>query len=404
MAPIILTTLLIGSTAISVNSTQEQLWITDSAGPLTYIYDVPTWELIDSIPIGDHVKGLCATADGATVFLSLESSNEVIRIDATTRKVTGRVDVGRKPHEIECTPDGRFVYVPCANKHWWIIDGQTMEVIQRLPVEGRPHNTLITPDHQWMILAPQAPASALTIVDLSDHSPTAKIEFSDATRPGDISADGKRVFHNVDGLIGFEVASLESRELTDRVEHQIADDKQEIKSRCHGLAIRPDQKEVWSANVMHQSVHIHELESGEFRETASLPCPGWPYWITFSQDGRFAFVSIKPDGSITSKMKIAAVALSAIGFASLLTLPFWLRGRKQGLAKQSGKRARGILICGSLCLLAACGLYAGVKSIKGRILVFDANSKSVVAELEAGHRPLHTQTILVSPSPQESSD
>ena len=404
MATIILTTLLISSTATSVSSTQEQLWITDSAGPLTYIYDVPTWELIDSISIGDHVKGICATADGATVFLSLERSNEVIRVDAATHKVTGRVGVGRKPHEIECTPDGHFVYVPCANKHWWIINGQTMEVIEQLPTEGRPHNTLITPDHQWMILAPQAPASALTIVDLSDHSPIDKIEFSGATRPGDISADGKRVFHNVDGLIGFEVASLESRELTDRVEHQIADDKREIKSRCHGLAIRPDQKEVWSANVMHQSIHIHELESGEFREIAALPCPGWPYWITFSQDGRFAFVSVKPDGSIISKMKIAAVALSAMGFASLLTLPFWLRARKQGLAAKSAKRARRLLICGSLCLLAVFGLFVGFKSMKGRILVFDSNSKSVVAELEVGHRPLHTQTILASQSSQESSD
>ena len=279
-----------------------------------------------------------------------------------------------------------------------------MEVIQRLPTKGRPHNTLITPDHQWMILAPQAPASELTIVDLSDHSSIDTIEFSGATRPGAISADGKRVFHNVDGLIGFEVACLESRKMTHRVNHQIADDKQDIKSRCHGLAIRPDQKEIWSANVMHQGVHIHELESGEFREIASLPCPGWPYWITFSQDGKFAFVSVKPDESITSKMKTAALALSVMGFATLLAIPSWLRALKQGSAEQSGKRAQRLLICGGLCWLAVFGLYVGVKSMKGRILVFDSNSNSVVAELEVGHRPLHTQTILVSQPSQESGE
>jgi hypothetical protein len=44
----------------------------------------------------------------------------------------------------------------------------------------------------------------------------------------------------------------------------------EKKSRCYGLAIRPDQKEIWSCNVDHRRVHIHDLQRPDYPEVTSM--------------------------------------------------------------------------------------------------------------------------------------
>ena len=36
--------------------------------------------------------------------------------------VTKRLKVGPRPNQPACTPDGKFVYVPCADGAWWVQD------------------------------------------------------------------------------------------------------------------------------------------------------------------------------------------------------------------------------------------------------------------------------------------
>ena len=56
---------------------------------------------------------------------------------------------------------------------------------------------------------------------------------------------------------------------------------------------RPDQEEIWSCNVEHQLLHIHEMASGEFREIATLTMPGKIYWVCFDPDSQYGFVSVR---------------------------------------------------------------------------------------------------------------
>ena len=51
------------------------------------------------------------------------------------------------------------------------------------------------------------------------------------------------------------------------------EDKKAIDSRCHGLGVRPDQEEIWSCDVEHNLVHVHELKSGEYKQTATIEMP-----------------------------------------------------------------------------------------------------------------------------------
>lgn len=277
---------------------QRQLWVTNAYGNDVHVFDVDSWKLIRHLEVGPNPHGISATADGRTVHIAIENfggaEGELIWIDTQSGKITGRIDVGPKPNENECTPDGKWIYVPCDDGKYWVVDGQAKKVVAKIETGGRPHNTTVSADGKRMYLSPMGTPKRVTIVDVyGGHQVVGEIPFGSAVRPPSISSDEKRFFQNIDGLIGFQVADIDKREVVASIKHNVPSELKDVKTRCHGLCVRPDQKEIWSCNVEHNLVHVHELESGEYKEIATLKMPGRIYWVSFTPDSRFGLVSVR---------------------------------------------------------------------------------------------------------------
>ena len=310
--------------ALGIASSQEisaqptstpQLWITNAHGNDVHIYEIGSWKLLDEIEVGNQPHGISATADGRIAHLSIENvdakNGELVWIDTQSRRIISRLQVGPEPHDIECTPDGRWIYVPCNDGTWWIVDGEQKRVVKTIETGGRPHNTTISPDGRYMYLSPMGlktrvngkkkylgPA-AVTIVDIeNDHRVIDRIPFSDHPRPAALSADGRLLFQSVDHLEGFEIADIAARQVIARVTHTINPELEDRDTRCHGLAIPPGRSEIWCCDVDRHRVHVHETESGSYEQLATIPLIGRPYWITFSDDGNYAFISIRSEGVV----------------------------------------------------------------------------------------------------------
>ncbi len=121
-------------------------------------------------------------------------------------------------------------------------------------------------------------------------------------RPPAISPDGRLLFQHLDGLNGFKVADLQEREVVATVRHSrsLGWFLLPLKklgwlgphglNRCHGLAVRPGAAEVWSA--CGERVNVHRIAETGYPEIHSIGVPDDAYWLTFSPDGRYAFVAI----------------------------------------------------------------------------------------------------------------
>lgn len=284
--------------ASSARADQQQVWITNAYGDDVHVYEVSSWKAIKNFKVGLNPHGISATADGKIAHIAIENfksdEGELVWIDTATFEVTHRLTIGPRPNENECTPDGKWIYVPCDDGQYWVIDGHEKKVVTKIKTGGRPHNTTISPDGKYMYLSPMGAPRRVTIVDIHNgHKVIGEIPFRASVRPPAIAADGKRFFQNIDGLIGFQVADIEKREVIATVEHDVAADLKEKNSRCHGLSVRPDGKEIWSCNVEHNTLHVHELESGRYKQTAKIDTPGRIYWVCFSPDSKFGFVSVR---------------------------------------------------------------------------------------------------------------
>jgi YVTN family beta-propeller protein len=166
-----------------------------------------------------------------------------------------------------------------------------------------------------MYLAPMGNPKKVTIVDAATHKVMGDIPFSSVVRPIAISADEKRFFAEVDGLVGFEVADLQARKMIHRVAAELTEEQKKAPSRSHGLGLRPDQKEVWECDVEHAEVHVYDITVDKPKQIATIPMGGKVYWLTFSPDGAQCYVSVltKNEVAVVDTATKQIVARIAVG-------------------------------------------------------------------------------------------
>ena len=282
---------------------KQFLWVTNSQGNDVHIIDVATHKVIHRLEVGPQPHGIAAPDDAHVVYLAIENFagplGELQWVDPRTYEITHRLEIGPKPNQLACTPDGRWVYVPCNDGMYWVIDGKEKRVVTKIRTGGRPHNTQASRDGKLMYLSPMGSPKRVTIVDVNGgHRVLGTIPFDNVVRPPALSRDGKRLYQNIDGLLGFQAADTDTRQVFATVHHKIPANLRDKGSRCHGLAIRPDQKEIWSCNVDHHLVHIHDLTRDDFPEITAMPMVGRIYWLCFAPDSKFAYISVRSERKV----------------------------------------------------------------------------------------------------------
>ena len=254
-----------------------KLYVANSAGNDIHVIDTRTNKVIKRVEVGPQPHGITATADGRQLFITIENTEgdegELVWFDAVTDTVTRRMKIGPRPNELACTPDGKIAYVPCDDATWWVIDTVKGEVLKKIATGGRPHNTLCSPDGKRMYLGPKGSYHVL-IADLATHKVIGEIPLSDAPRPIALSKDGKRLFANVDTLIGFEVADIERRKVIHRVEAEVPEELLRKTSRSHGIALSPDEKELWMCDVFHDRTYVFDLTVEPPKQVATIVMKG----------------------------------------------------------------------------------------------------------------------------------
>jgi YVTN family beta-propeller protein len=308
----------------------RKLYVANSAGNDMHVIDSATNQVIGRIEVGPQPHGLAATAAGDLLFITIENtggdSGELLWFDPLADKVTRRLTIGPRPNQLACTPDGRLACIPCDDASWWIVDTVRGEVVAKIATGGRPHNTLSSADGERMYLGPKGSYHVL-IADMRSHRLIGEIPFSDAPRPIVLSRDEKRLYANVDTLIGFEVCDVPSRRVVHRVEATVPDELLRTASRSHGIGLTPDEKEIWMCDVFHDRTYVFDITVEPPRQVATIVMRGGGYWICFSPDGRFCYISERIGNSVavidtSSRQVVARVPVGQVPKRLLvLTLP-----------------------------------------------------------------------------------
>jgi DNA-binding beta-propeller fold protein YncE len=259
-----------------------------------------------------NVKGIVANAKTGRVYVT--TTQTMTCLDLVTEKI-----LWEKAYEGGCdrmamTPDGKTIYLPSFEKdHWHVVDAMTGEVITKITPKSGAHNTVVGLDGKYAYLAGLR-SPLLPVVDTATHTIVKTVgPFSAPIRPFTVNGSQTLVFVNVNDLLGFEVGDIRTGKMLHRVEIQGVQKGPVKRHGCpsHGVGLTPDEKEVWVVDGHNQRVHVFDARPLERnlppKQVASLPLREQPGWVTFSLDGKRAYLSTGEVFDVKTRKLVAAL-------------------------------------------------------------------------------------------------
>jgi DNA-binding beta-propeller fold protein YncE len=279
-----------------------------------------------------YVDDMFSSHDGRLLYVSRPSFADVVAINLHSRKIAWRTPVdGYRADHMAISPDGRRLVVSASTaKVVDVIDTATGRIVGRFPSGDQPHENNFSRDGKLIYHAsigsvysplPEPEFSAtkgeryFEVVDANTLQVLKRInmgkklaEFgrpgmSSAVRPMAFSPDEHYLYFQVSYLHGFVEYDLQR----DRV-LRVADlplsqkgkstprEQYVLNSAHHGLQMNPRGTKLCVAGTMDDYAAIVSRKTFAARIT---PIGVRPYWATNSKDGRYCFISVAGEDTVS---------------------------------------------------------------------------------------------------------
>ena len=264
-----------------------------------FVKRIPTWEYAGSMS-PEQVSGVAASP--VTNLIYVAARGRLAAIDMGTDKMMWSVTLdGKCCERPQVTPDGKIVVVGGdLQDYWYEIDAVTGKLIGKLDAPESPnsHNLNLSADGRTAFMSPNN--KVMTISDVKSRKIIKTIRFPDNIRVFVTNKDSSKLFVNNNNLLGFVIADVATGQVTKTVEvtsvnwHAKWDvtPRPRIPHGCpsHGIALTPDEKEIWVADGIFNKIHIFS-NTDDPKEIDTIDLNGGPYWMTFGLDAKVAYVS-----------------------------------------------------------------------------------------------------------------
>ncbi len=261
-----------------------------------FVKRIPTWDYPASVE-PEAMRGIEVSIPAGLLYIAMRTRLAAFSL-TTDKMVWEQTYDGQCCDRLSVSPDGTTIYAPGdGNATWYVIDAATGDLIATVatPESNGAHNTVWALDGSRVFMSGQQ-SPIISVADPATHTVVQTIgPFSNVVRPFTINGRGTLLFANVNDLLGFEVADLETGEMIHRVEvegygwsrnrrlpHQVP---------SHGIALSPDETEIWVVDGVNRYVHVFDATAMPPEQMMSIPTRDVPAWLTFGLDGEFVYPS-----------------------------------------------------------------------------------------------------------------
>jgi YVTN family beta-propeller protein len=279
----------------SAESQRLRLYVGNSMGNDVSVIDLDSLKLTDDMTVGRHVHCIALTPDGRRLFTTSELDHTLIISDTAANKIIGTVKLPGKPNQCAVTPDGHYVTVPIRDgDSVAIVDVNQQKIVKVLPIK-EPHNSVNMGSNRYTFVSSMG-SHEIDVIDLEKLDYSAHIPVGGRPRPFVVSKDGRTMYVAVSDLHGFNIVDIPEKKVIQRVEmpseHPGPPRPREYETPdtyTHGLALTPDETEVWVTSLLDDCIYIYDLEAKKI--TGRLNTGEGPNWVVFSPDGKYGCVS-----------------------------------------------------------------------------------------------------------------
>jgi YVTN family beta-propeller protein len=129
-----------GSEGFDVSPNHKEIWVANAQEGTISIIDVASKKVVETLNANvQSANRLKFTPDGVHVFVSGLRMENVVVLDATTRKAIKNIKVGQGAAGMQMQPDGKRVFVAATPDNYVaVIDLKTLEVVGKIDVGVEP--------------------------------------------------------------------------------------------------------------------------------------------------------------------------------------------------------------------------------------------------------------------------
>jgi YVTN family beta-propeller protein len=256
------------TTAVVLNSDDDSLSVIDS----------DSYKEISRTHIGRGPHHLIQTPDGRTLIVAMSGSNELVLIDRASGVEKQRMTAS-DPYQIGFSPDGKFfVAASIRLDRIDIYDGGTFQLLHRLPAATMPSHIAFSHDSQTVFVTLQG-TSGLISIDLASGKVnwTASIGRQPAgviTRPGGtllVGIMGSDYIAEIDPTNGNVIRRIQTG------------------NGAHNFLASADGKTLYVTNRVAGTISV--LDGATLAITGTLQAPGGPDDMAMSPDGHELWVT-----------------------------------------------------------------------------------------------------------------
>lgn len=239
-----------------------------------------------------NVKGICASARTGLFYVS--TTRTLMCFDLVSDHLLWETPYEGGCDRMALSRDGEVIYLPSLEgPHWLVVDALSGDVLRKIVTNSGSHNTAIGRSGKFAYLA-GLKSPILRVADVGKSKIVRDIgPFGNYVRPFTVNGSETLCYVNVNGLLGFEIGDLKTGKVLHRIEVSGFEKGTVKRHGCpsHGIALTPDEKEVWVADAANSRVHIFDNTVMPPKPVASVVLRDEPGWVTFSIDGRYAYPS-----------------------------------------------------------------------------------------------------------------
>jgi len=272
-----------------------------------FVRRIPTWD----VPAGkepENVKGIAASARTGKVYVT--SLNHLIAIDAVSGKRQWDKTYEGGCDRLAVSPDGKILYVPqLEGPNWHVVNAANGDVLATIETKSGSHNTIYSADGEHVYLA-GLKSKVLSVADPKTHKVASTVgPFESVIRPFTVNGANSLVYVNVNSLLGFEVGDLRTGKKLYRVEVEGYKSGPVKRHGCpsHGIALTPDEKELWVADCYNEAIHIFDATVMPPKQMTTIKQRDCVGWVSFSMDGKVAYSSTGEIIDAATKKVVAAL-------------------------------------------------------------------------------------------------
>jgi DNA-binding beta-propeller fold protein YncE len=284
----------------------------DAARNFRFVKRIPTWEYT-AAQYPENVKGVAVSVPLGLIYVS--TIRRIAAFDLTTeKKVWEQTYDGNCCDRMAISPDGTMLYVPSLEKtNWYVVDAKTGAQIKFLPAPASDgaHNTVWSLDGTKVFLAGLR-STTMSIADPKTHTIIQTVgPFANVVRPFTVNGAGTLIYASVNDIIGFQIGDVRTGKVQPPVVVQgYGWSRERITGHgtpSHGVALSPDEKEVWVVDGPNTAVHIFDNTVTPAKQVKSIKVRDSPFWLTWSDNGRWVYASSGDIIDAQSKTIIASL-------------------------------------------------------------------------------------------------